>query len=360
MKILMPVIQHKDKNVRLDSDIVLGGVELFQKLAYENIEGVIPVYITFEDRMERRTSDIMQRAVNEHKPDIIFTNHFSHAYTVAFQQFDLPVVWLNHSPGIRSIYNVESIKAKEEFAANGGSIYFVSKDQHSKMNAISKRIVGHEVLNAYGYINSAFANGDEQVSENKYFDAVTVGRTDPTKNPFFLHTKLKESVLKSCVLTSIPLFDSDTQKEYADKNAHWETPRDTIRGLKHHDTMAVMSTGSVYVSTCPVESWGITALEALTRGLPLVLVTDSSGTHGSQAVADRDTDYIMVPTNVKRENLEDAINSLKDLTFDQRCDISNRTKAKHSKENWILNLNNMFADSLARWKSTSLDHLFYD
>ena len=82
MKILMPVIQHKDKNVRLDSDIVLGGVELFQKLAYENIEGVIPVYITFEDRMERRTSDIMQRAVNEHKPDIIFTNHFSHAYTV--------------------------------------------------------------------------------------------------------------------------------------------------------------------------------------------------------------------------------------------------------------------------------------
>ena len=47
MRILMPVIQHKDKDVRLESDVVLGGVELFQKLVYENIEGVIPVYITF-------------------------------------------------------------------------------------------------------------------------------------------------------------------------------------------------------------------------------------------------------------------------------------------------------------------------
>ena len=121
-----------------------------------------------------------------------------------------------------------------------------------------------------------------------------------------------------------------------------------------------MATGAVYVSTCPVESWGITALEALTRGLPLVLVTDSSGTHGSQAIAQDPSDYIMVPTNVKPEDLEDAINSLKNLTFEQRLDISNRTKAKHSKENWIRRLNNMFADSLSRWKSNSLDHLFYD
>ena len=360
MKILMPVIQHKDKDVRLESDVVLGGVELFQKLVYENIEGVIPVYISYEDRMERRVSEIMQLAVNTHKPDLIFTNHFSHAYTVGFQKFDVPVVWLNHSPGIRSIYNVESIKAKAEFAANGGSIYFVSQDQHSKLNAISKRILGEEIANVYGYINSAFARGDEEVSKNKYFDAVTVGRTDPTKNPFFLHNKLKNSSLKTCVLTSVPLFDSDAQKEYAEKNAHWEYPRDTVRGLKHLDTMAIMATGAVYVSTCPVESWGITALEALTRGLPLVLVTDSSGTHGSQAIAQDSSDYIMVPTNVKPDDLEDAINSLKNLTFEQRLDISNRTKAKHSKENWIRRLNNMFADSLSRWKSTSLDHLFYD
>lgn len=358
MKILMPVIQHKDKDVRLESNVVLGGVELFQKLVYENIDGVIPVYISYEDRMNRRASEIMQRAVNTHNPDIIFTNHFSHAYTVAFQKFDIPVVWLNHSPGIRSIYNVESIKAKAEFAANGGSIYFVSQDQHAKLNRISKRIIGEDISNVYGYINSAFARGDEQVSENKYFDAVTVGRTDPTKNPFFLHSKLKNSLLKTCVLTSSPLFDSDTQKAYADKNAHWKHPRDTVRGQTHKDTMAIMTTGCVYVSTCPVESWGITALEALTRGLPLVLVTDSSGTHGSQVIADSPDDYIMVSTSVKCEDLEDAINSLKNLTFEQRCDISNRTKQKHSKENWILNLNNMFADSLARWKSTSLDHLF--
>lgn len=362
MKILMPVIQHEGKNFKLDDPIVLGGVEMFQRLVYENIPGVIPVYISYEDRMDRNSFDIMRLAVNTHKPDLIFTNHFNRTYTVGFQQFDIPVVWLNHSPGIRSIYNVESVKAKAEFAANGGSIYFVSKDQHAKLNRISKRIVGDNILNVFGYINSAFATGNEPVypDHNKQFDAVTVGRTDPTKNPFFLHNKLKDSSLTSCVLTSSPLFQSEAQQKYNDANLHWKEPRSVFRGLDHEATMLMLSAGKVYVSTCPVESWGITALEALTRGLPLVLVTDSSGTHGSQTIVDHPDDYVIIPTNAKQEELEEAINSLKNLTFEQRCDISNRTKQKHSKERWCESINKMFADSVSRFTSNSLGGLFDD
>jgi hypothetical protein len=360
MKILMPVIQHEGKNFKLDDPIVLGGVEMFQRLVYENIPGVIPVYISYEDRMNRKSFDIMRLAVNTHKPDLIFTNHFNHTYTVGFQQFDIPVVWLNHSPGIRSIYNVESVKAKAEFAANGGSIYFVSKDQHAKLNRISKRIVGDNILNVYGYINSAFATGDELCSPIRYSDAITVGRTDPTKNPFFIHKKLKDSSLNSCVITNSPLFESEAQQKYNQENLHWEEPRIVYRNLSHSETMNMLCQGKVYVSTCPVESWGITALEALTRGLPLILVTDSSGTHGSQSIVQHPSDYIMVPTNVKQKELEDAINSFKDLTYEQRLDISNRTKAKHSKANWIRSLNNMFADSVSRFSSNSLGGLFDD
>ena len=35
-----------------------------------------------------------------------------------------------------------------------------------------------------------------------YFDAVTIGRTDLTKNPFLLHKKLANSDKISCVLTN--------------------------------------------------------------------------------------------------------------------------------------------------------------
>lgn len=361
MKILMPVIQHEGKNYKLDDPIVLGGVEMFQRLVYENIPGVIPVYISYEDRMNRKTFEIMQLAVNTHKPDLIFTNHFNRTYTVGFQQFDVPVVWLNHSPGIRSIYNVESVKAMKEFLNNQGSLYFVSQDQHDKFNQISTRIVGHDI-GASGYINSCFANGNEPVQPNEVrgFDAVTVGRTDPTKNPFFLHNKLKCSSLRSCVVTSSPLFGSDAQQKYHDDNAHWNKPREVYRNLDHSSSMIMLSLGKVYVSTCPVESWGITALEALTRGLPLILVTDSSGTHGSQAVADSDTDYITIPTTADQVWLENAINRFKDLTFEQRCDISNRTKQKHSKERWCESINNMFANSVSRFSSHSLGGLFND
>lgn len=358
MKILMPVIQHEGKNVSLDSDTILGGVEMFQKLVYKNIDNVIPVYISYEDRMNRNVSSVMQRAVNEHNPDIIFTNHFNATYTVGFQKYDLPVVWLNHSPGIRSIYNVESVKAMKEFTDNQGSIYFVSEDQKSKFDAISERILGHKVEKVRGYVNSCFSDGLEEVSNNKRYDAITVGRSDPTKNPFFLHKKVNGSDLTTCVLTSDPLFQSIQQLEYARHNERWGCPRFTVKNSDHKTTMSMLATGKVYVSTCPVESWGITALEALTRGLPLILVTDSTGTHGSQCVADRETDYRMVSTSVSTEELCSVINELKDLTYEQRCDISYRTKQKHSKDNWVANLNKMFADSYSRYSSNSLSGLF--
>ena len=96
------------------------------------------------------------------------------------------------------------------------------------------------------------------------------------------------------------------------------------------------------------------------RGTQITYRSDSSGTHGSQSVADSPDDYIMVSTSVKQDDLEDAINSFKNLTFEQRCDISNRTKQKHSKERWCESINKMFADSVSQFSSNSLGGLFND
>ena len=77
-------------------------------------------------------------------------------------------------------------------------------------------------------------------------------------------------------------------------------------------------------------------------------------------MADSDTDYITIPTTADQVWLENAINRFKDLTFEQRCDISNRTKQKHSKERWCESINNMFANSVSRFSSHSLGGLFND
>jgi glycosyltransferase involved in cell wall biosynthesis len=107
--------------------------------------------------------------------------------------------------------------------------------------------------------------------------------------------------------------------------------------------MKVMATGSAYVSTCPYESWGITALEALTHGLPLVLVTDSSGTHASQNVAAADSDYVLISKSIKLREFEELLERYRGLSHADRVAISERTKAKHSKASWIAAVSGMFS-----------------
>jgi glycosyltransferase involved in cell wall biosynthesis len=323
----MPVIHHENYAFSLDDDAVVGGVEMFQKLVYKNIPDIIPVYITYEDRMKRRVKQVMQAAIAQHKPDLIFTNHFATTYTLAFQQFGIPVVWLQHMPAVASHLMLNSCKAMVEFVNNGGLIYFVSDTQHTKINKIAKRTLDVEIPCA-GFIN-----------------------------PFFVHKKLKSTNISRCVITNNPISSGDAQIKYTEVNSKWEDPNFTFRGLNHKDTMDILSASKVYISTCPVESWGITALEALSRGLPCVLVTDTTGTHSSQIIADKDSDYICVSNGCKTEELVGAIEKLSKLTMEDRLDLSNRTKLKHSKSNFISGVTNMLNSALNNTKKMEVNSL---
>ena len=70
-----------------------------------------------------------------------------------------------------------------------------------------------------------------------------------------------------------------------------------------------------------------------------MLRTDKSGTHASQGVAAADSDYRLIGD---KKELEGAVMELGQLTHADRVAISNRTKAKHSKENWVSSVQKMF------------------
>jgi glycosyltransferase involved in cell wall biosynthesis len=258
-------------------------------------------------------------------------------------------------PAVASHLMLNSCKAMVEFVNNGGLIYFVSDTQHTKINKIAKRTLDVEIPCA-GFINPAFVNGTECPTDGG-FTCITVGRTDTTKNPFFVHKKLKSTNISRCVITNNPISSGDAQIKYTEVNSKWEDPNFTFRGLNHKDTMDILSASKVYISTCPVESWGITALEALSRGLPCVLVTDTTGTHSSQIIADKDSDYICVSNGCKTEELVGAIAKLSKLTMEDRLDLSNRTKLKHSKSNFISGVTNMLNSALNNTKKMEVNSL---
>jgi hypothetical protein len=75
----------------------------------------------------------------------------------------------------------------------------------------------------------------------------------------------------------------------------------------------------------------------------LVLRTDKSGTHASQGVAAADSDYRLISD---KKELEGAVTELRDLSYADRVEISERTKAKHSKANWVAAVSGMFSGLL--------------
>ena len=73
MKILLPYDVHGklsniDGDIDINSKIVVGGVEKFCQDLYNNLDGIIPIHITKEDKRRRRTKKIMTKAIFDNRP----------------------------------------------------------------------------------------------------------------------------------------------------------------------------------------------------------------------------------------------------------------------------------------------------
>ena len=335
-KILLPYISRSGHNIH--SKTMGGGIEKFVKNLYEIFPDSIPVEITIADRKEKKTKKVFLDAVRKHQPDLIIINDLDAYFTIPQIEYGIATIMVMHEPLSRDIRYIAWWKRIQEFIDAGGHLYFVSKNQQKFHETNVKRITNKPLTGVKGLINSSFANGNEKVTKKTFYDAVTIGRTDLTKNPFLLHKKLANSDKISCVLTNSENYQhSEAQKKYWNDNLHWKEPQYTYRGLNHHDTLKLMSSAKCYVSTCPVESWGITVLEALLHGLGVIILCDKSGEHSSESIPAKDSHYKLLNKNCSTEELIEELNS---FNID-RLEISEETKKKHSKEKWIDKWNQM-------------------
>lgn len=340
----------------LTSNHISGGIEKFAKQLIENIDGIIPLEITEEDRKQRRTRQKIERAILEYNPDCLIANDFDNSII----GHDIPTILIFHVGDERYIALTEFIKSLNQRISVGLHIYFVSNEQLRFHNETCQRLTGEELRGIKGFIDSSYCEGNEAAAEDIISHCTTIGRTDPQKNPFLCHKLCKPIGVSSVVITTLHK-DIDRYRDYLKKNEHWNPSQITFRDIAYDNTMEILSKSGSYMSTCPLESWGITAMEALARGVPLLLVKNKYDSHASTEIAASENHYELIDKNEKSERLKDIIYKFNRLTYEERVIISDMTKEKHHKLKWIQKINDVIDMRLSDKKiiNNFLKNLFF-
>ena len=130
-----------------------------------------------------------------------------------------------------------------------------------------------------------------------------------------LHAKLtiqymiKNTDISSLVITSKTQLDKDLP--YYNKNKDWD---DVVWNEPYDKVMESISKCKTYFSTWNAETWGITAMEALSCGVPVILNCNNDGDHASEIIPASPNHYIKIPNNDK----DALIKAIKSFDVDRK------------------------------------------
>ena len=325
MKILCP---YKDVDHRpLSSKIISGGIEK----AIRNqllLEGVEIVEIKGTDYQQTMMVDFVDR-VDLVKPDLIICHYPNHYFNTTLSNLiDVPIAWVcHHTAGFAPDYK-ETITRMNNFVKKSkNTLWMVSEYQHEKWTELGLK------AKVQGYVPSSYVD-KRHVPNRRVYDAMTIGRADEAKNPFLLHQ------LNQGIVTVV--MSNQNKTDYCKKNLNWTHPTTTMWDREYDQVMHHLQYAGVYFSTWAGETFGQTALEALARGVPVVLNGDDERKHASQTFL-----QTMEFGEVVIDNRFDALVKYMGLGMASRRRIADATFEKFGLDWWKQKHNYLIERSIA-------------
>jgi len=339
VRIVLPYNDHLGKFSKTN---FVGGIEKFCVQIMETYDDVHIININNKENPKDNTEKIKNFA-REKNADIIISNwHQASFVGSSITDSEIPIMFLYHSlPSFGSF-----IKTALNLKKHNHSCFFVSEYQHNIVNELGKRFK-EDYLDADGFINSSYVIGDKPKLKEIEYDCITIGRCEPTeKKPFLLKEYLKDTDYKSMVITTNPI--NEKEKKYIENNSNWDN---VLMGIKHSEAMEHLSKSMTYFSTMPFETWGITALEALSHGVPIIL-NSKKMKHSSESIPASNKHYkkILWDKKVGSEQLISAIESFRNI---DRKEIQDMTWDKHNHTEWKNNFSNCIDKTLDNFKKNN-------
>jgi glycosyltransferase involved in cell wall biosynthesis len=332
MKILVPYIDIGNSSIT--SNVVSGGTELFSRLIDENFETVvvnIPWDTTRQDNKKYLT--IIRNAIEEHGVDLILSNNIKAICFYALRKLNTPILHLTHT-------NYGLFTANETLATmvdRGHSVYAVSGYNKDYFDKRAVRM-NQPVVKFSGILTPAYCRHDLPVNTNPQKKLITVGRSNSYKHPFILHNMARKTGYTAEVVTTVGV-DADSI-DYYERNKH--LPH--LLRLPHSEVIQHISDSTALVMTCLNETFGITALEALSVGTPLIIRADVDGTHASAEIAVDESHRVLIRKNSETKHAIDQLERV------DRVAIKQMTHERYNRTAWVNQFTNAFDRTIEQYK----------
>lgn len=343
MKILLPY----NINFGLfdDSKVVRGGIERFCHQiydAYDNVE-VLEIDNTLPPKVN---ADEIKSYARNIGADIIISNWIQASFAGAkIMDSEVPILVICHE-------NSQMMSVPDRFRRLNEahhSLVFMSTYQKMKLDQFTKRIK-HPEIKIDGYINSSYCKGTKPKLLEPEWDICTIGRCDPRdKKPFLLKSMLKNTNIKSLVMSNSVRKD-DYCYNYYQKHLKW---KNVLWDLEHKEVMKNLSKSKTFFQTWWNETFGMTSLEALSRGVPIILNTKNDN-HASMGIAGHATHY----KNIEFGETTQLVDAIIDFEDFDRSEIQDMTWDRHTFKNWKNHLSNLIDRTIEKHKKrTSYNNL---
>lgn len=342
MKILLPYSNAHGR--KFGDKVVVGGIEKFCHSIYETFDNVKIVEIE-DDTKIKENVELIKKSAIEYDADIVISNWTKASYCgMKIMDCPVPIMKISHgnNPMMSTLYRFYKLK---EF---GHSVFFVSNYQSKYYKDMAKRTKS-KLIDIDGYINSGYVKGNKpKIEYDTKYDCITIGRCDPNeKKPFLLKKLLKDTKMKTLVMTN-RIEKGRPEYEYYERNK--DTP-DTLWDLEYEDVMNNLSKSMTFFQTFWQEAYGLTTLEALSRGVPVILNTRDN-IHAAETIQKRYLCFwkqkhcTKIPLNDK-DALIYAINSYRGI---DRKEIQDMTWDKHSHDKWKSHFENCIDKTIENFK----------
>ena len=324
----------------------------------ENIDYYLDKKLTKEEEKEHRKNIIKKLifSITKDKPDVILINmYFKNWLFKELVKLDIPILYLCHNrPG--GISDVSANSKLHNFLQYGHSMSCVCEYHKEKLIFYYSRpndpnmfdIIPDHVL------PSSYCEREKIVSAKNIVRHIS--RASKLKSTFLLHDVLSETDIPSEVITQTDgAMDSwgkikDENLIYVKNNLdkYNEYPRKTYVNIEHNKTMELIKdSGCMFVGLAPYDTFTITSLEALSRGIPLIV--KGKDVHPAQEmVTDDYKKYVHI---FKDKN--DFIEKVKEfnlLSLEKRQNIADSCYSKMSKEKYFKKLEFILESTIVKYK----------